>query len=328
MKKYGYDETTGALFSWEFGLQFEGITKMPEGAFKSVDRPEDEMLGCVFMSGWNGTFVVIRSDGKSNEQYCLFGYDSKVGYWKEQNVRQSQMEIFNTYCICGEVVQYPEKVADICYRHRTSRMYVCPLANELAALGVLVRNMDKMLPYRVQLAWDNKEPINAEFKEFDPKLDGDGLGRMADLVTHGLSPVNEMMTTVGVSPFYGKTLHREWCSGSRVIVRRSEVDTLFPRVPISSKNYAATSVFVKMETSEKFRELSGYNEKYIDVFVATDYVPGVSTFMRFYKTFSGRGFVFVSDRDVVQHKKIVPIFRSDRAYKVQRETYEQRRSSQ
>jgi hypothetical protein len=332
MKKFGYDKVSGALFSCEFDLHFEGISQAPpDGAFISINHLEDEMIGCAFMSGWTDTFVVIHSDG-FQEHSCLFGFDSRVGYWKGQDIGQDDLNKMSArmpICVCGEIVCYPDTLAGLCSRYPVSRMYVCPLVDELAALGVLVRNTEKTRPRRMQIVWENKDTIDAEFKEFDPKLDGDGLGRMADLVANGFLPVNEMMTAVGVSPFYGKTLHRDWIQGSKVIVRRVEIDSLFPQVPISAKNYAAISVFVRMETTEQFRSISGYNGQYIDVFVSTDTVPGVSTFMRFYKTFSGKGFVFVSNcDDVIPHEKIIPVFRSDRAYRVAQSKYEQSRRPQ
>jgi hypothetical protein len=325
MKRYGYDKETGSLFSWDQDFLFDGSGKVaPEGAFVSEDRIRDEMAGCAFMSGWTGTFVVISSDGEI-EHASVFGFSLRKGYWKGLDLDREvwkKMSIRTPICVCGSVVLSPEKISSLCARYPNSRMYVCPLVDGLSALGVLVGNL-KSMPRRMQIACDNKEPIDVEFKEFDPQLDGDGLGRMADLVTHGLLVVNEMKTVQGVSPFFGKTLHRDWMPGSQVIVRRVEIDTLFPQVPISAKDYAATSVFVKMKTTDQFKEAAGYNEPFVDVVVSTDYLPEVSTFMRFYKTFSGRGFVFVSEQNLVRHKEIVPVFRATKAYRVPRDKYEQ-----
>ena len=328
MKRYGYDKDTGSLFSWNQDFVFEGSGKVaPDGAFLSVDRIRDEMFGCAFMSGWTGTCIVISSDGEI-EHASILGFSLRKGYFfKGLDVDQEELKKMSVgipICVCGSVVLSPEKTASLCSRYPNARMYVCPLVYGLSALGVLVRNIDKTFsPWRMQIGCDNNEPIDAEFKEFDPKLDGDGLGRMADLVTHGLFVVNEMKTVNGVSPFYGKTLHRDWLPGSQVIVRRVDVDTLFPQVPISAKDYAATSVFVKMKTTDQFRDVAVYNEQFVDVAVSTDYLPEVSAFMRFYKTLSGRGFVFVSEQDRVRHKEIVPVFRSNKAYRVPRDKYEQ-----
>lgn len=327
MKKYGYDPKTGSLFSWEFDFQFEGKGGLvPEGAILSEDQTEDEMVGCAYLSGRTGSFIVIHS-GCSGDigHYRMFGNDPRLGLWKGNDIdpaKLAQMSDRMSLCVCGKVVQFPDKLARLCSRFSSSRMYACPLVDELAAFGALARGIG-VKPYRVSLCWDNKAPIDARYRAFDPRLEGDALGRMAEVVDKNIPVVNEVMTTIGISPFYGKAVHRDWMPGSKVVVRIVEMDRWFPQVPISAKNYAATTVFVKMETTEQFREQTGYNEAFADVFVATDYVPGVSTFMRFYKTLSGRGFVFVSDQDKVKHGEVVPVFRSDKAYRVQRDQYEQ-----
>lgn len=325
MKKYGYDPKTGYLFSWEFDFQYEGKNELvPEGAVISEDRETDEMVGCAFLSGWTGEFLVLRSDG-GDKKFCLFGTDLRIGMWKGSEVEpQNLAKMISTMpiCVCGKIVQDPEEMAMLCAMFPNSRMYACPLVEELAAFGALVRVV-KGRPHRVDFSRDNKEIIEAEFRAFDPSLDGDGMGRMAEIVHAGRPVVNEVKSVVGVSPFYGRTLNWDWTPGCQIIVRAAEMDRFFPRTPISAKNYVATSVPVKIEITHLFQMESGYNEVFADVFVATDYVPGVSTFMRFYKTFSGRGFVFVSDQDKVRHGPIVPVFRSDKSYRVPRDKYEQ-----
>lgn len=325
MKRYGYDLETGALFSWEFDFQYEGKRMAsPEGAVVSTDREEDEMAGCAFLSGWSGTFLVIRSDGE-NERFCLFGWDQRIGHWKGQNISQDNLRKMTArmpLCVCGKVVESPAMMSRLCTRFPSSRMYACPLVEELAAFGVLAKSIGKR-PHRAVMVWDNKTAIDAESKAFDPVLDGDSMGRMADLVAGGFPVVNEVMSSIGVSPFYGRTLHKRWMDGSLFIVRMVEMDKFFPKASISAKNYAATSVPVKMETTEQFQALMGYNEPFADVFVATDYVPGVSTFMRFYKTICGLGIVCSSAQGSVRHGEIVPVFRSDKAYRVSRDKYEQ-----
>ena len=324
MKKYGYDKDSGILMSLDSDFWFEGKTlSAPEGSFISEDREVDEMTGCAFLSGWSGTFMVLKSDG-TDEKHCVFGWETGKGHWKGNNVSQDDLRKLSTrmpICVCGSVVLSPEAMGKLCSRFPNSRMYACPIVEELAAFGVLVRNAGKR-PYRAALFWDNKDTIDAEFQTYDPVLEGDSMGRMADVITAGLPAVNEVMKTIGVSPFYGRTLHKGWIPGSQIIVRTVDMDSLFPISPISAKNYVATSVPVKMETTEQFRELTGYNEPFADVFVSTDYIPGLSTFMRFFKTLSGRGFVFTSKNDKKKHGPIVPVFRGDKVYRVLKEKYE------
>ena len=314
--KYGYDKVTGSLVSWDFDFHYEGKHSLPpEGAKISENQVEDEMIGCAFMSGWSDNVIVIRSDGDSF-QYGIFGVDAKHGLWIGTGPDQEMLKKMSSrmpICVCGKIVSDSVKMMTLCGRFPTSRIYVCPLIDELAAFGVLIREIGHK-PYRFIPAWDNKEQLNAEHITFDAHLEGDGYGRMADVVFRGLPVLNEMMTTIGVSPFYGKVLHAGWVPGSLALVRLQDMDTFFPHTFISAKNYAATSVPVRMETTEKFRKsvMDGYNEAFIDVFVVTDYVPGISTFLRFYKTFSGKGFVFATERD---QKRTMPIFRADKAYR-------------
>jgi len=323
--RFGYDKSTGALFSWEHDLRFEGKVKQPpDGAFVSESRIEDDMIGAAFMSGWSGTFIVLHSDG-FNEHVCLMGFDLRTGYWIGKDIPKNQLRSSLPICICGPIVSSPERMAAKCYQYPTSRMYACPVVDEISAIGALLRNVDVKRPCRTQLFWDNTDEIGAEHKDFDPSMDGDGYGRMADLVAHGLFAVNEMMKTVGVSPFYGKVLHRDCLPESQMIVRRVDVDRLFPSIPVSAKNYAAVSVPVMMETTSQFRAETGYNGPFVSVFVSTDYVPGVSTFMRFYKTFSNMGHVYTSNLERMatdgagglsaMMRNCVPVFRSNRAYR-------------
>ena len=325
MKKYGYDQWTESLVSWDFTFHYEGKHPLPPaGAFISENQVEDEMVGCAFMSGMSGSLMMVYSDGH-NFTYCLFGVDSQSGMWRGNVVDQdalSKISMRVPICVYGGIVRLPEQMATLCNRFPNSRMYACPMIEELSAFGALVKKIGHK-SYRFIPAWENKQTMDAEFVTFDPSLNGDGYGRMADVLSHGMPVVNEIMTTVGVSPFYGKTLHSNWQAGCQVIVRIQDIDSFFPRIPISAKNYAATSVPVRMETTDQFRMMTGYNDEVADVFVATDYVPEVSTFMRFYKTLSAKGFIFASDQDKVMHKGYVPVFRSDKAYRLTRENYEQ-----
>lgn len=333
MKQYGYDPLTGHTFSLERDFQYEGVfpSAPSENCYvagdRSEDRLEDEIIGCAFLSGWKGTFLAIHS--VNNPKRFLFGFEDCMRYWRGPDINDADFKRLSyrmPICVSGGIVANSEQMAALCSEYPHSRIYACPIVDELIAFGVLARNISGS-PYRVNWARDNNETIDADSIKYDPVLDGDGFGRMADLVAHDLlcdlMPVNEIKTTIGLSPFYGKVLHKKWIKGSQIIVRIEMMDELFPNIPISAKNYAATSVPVKMETTSQFSELTGYNEPFADVFVATDYVPGVSVFMRFYKTLSGRGFVFTSDQGNVQHGPIVPVFRGNMAYRVLREKYEQ-----
>jgi hypothetical protein len=327
MKTYGYDAESNALFSWDSDFRFEGIrTSAPEGAFISSDRQLDEMTGCAFMSGWSEPLVVIRSDG-IDERFELFAFDVRTRrIWQGKGAPKEhliKMAAWMPICVCGKIVSFPDKMADLCRRFPNSKVYACPVVDELAAFGVLVRNLS-LNPRRIPMAWENRESIDAESISYDPVLEGDAMGRMADVVARGMPAVNEMMTTVGVSPFYGRTLFRDETSGI-AMVRISEMDYLFSTVPVSAKNYAATSVPVRMRNTDQFAERTGYNGTFVDVFVATDYMLGVCDFLRFLAVTTKKGIAFSADQIRVKHADMVSVFRWDRAYRVPREKYEQSR---
>lgn len=331
--KYGYDISTGHLFSFDKDFKYEGMHMMPpnrEGNEIFITNGcidvglSDRLYGCMFASGWDDKVIVLDANGNSLKYY-LVGKDM-IGFWsKNLYVGDKQYKdalLKYPLCVCGDAVYNPDKMLSICCLHPTSRMFACPIVEQLASFGVLASKLGRN-PYRMKFQWENKDVIDCDFKGFDKSLDGDSYGRMADLVTHGLRPVNEIMNTVGVSPFFNRVIHRHYEEGCVFIVRMADVDRLFPQIPISAKNYVATSVPVKMKTSCEFRKESGYNGEFADVFVSTDYIQDIGIFMRFFKTFSGIGIVCTSDKDNISKSMCVPLFRSDRVYRMSVSQYEQ-----
>lgn len=325
MKQFGYDQNNGYLFSWEFDFQYEGIVPSPPvGAIISENQISDSMMGCAFMSGWSGKMIVLYSNGIDYE-YRVFSREFGGAFWKGPIMTQEEANIIGEslpFCVCGEIVRQPEKLFDFCNQHPTSRVYVCHVIKELAAFGALAGKINK-LPHRAGLVWDNTDTLDAESISFNPKLYGDSYGNMALQVSQGRIVCNDIMKSVGLSSFYGKDIHTCWTKGCIFIVRIAEANKFFPETPISAKNYAATSVPVRMKTSDAFRSVTGYNEPFANVLIATDYIPGLSTFMRFYKSFSGRGVVCSTEHNTVQHGLFIFVFRSDRVYRVNNDKYEQ-----
>jgi len=318
--KYGYDPETGCLMSLDRNdeLTDEGVLQYPPlEALKTQNRIEATLEGCINLSSWKGYNVAIFSDGNKRKLFLTHLSEELFVYIPIQDFIPNKFPI----CVCGDIVRHPDKMMDLCAEYPCSMIYACPIVEELPSIGILVSSNKHKGGRRYPLAWENNNPVNAECRKFDPKLDGDGMGRMADLVANNLLPVNEYKTALGVSSFYGKILHKEWMEESVCIVRMTDMDRLFPNTPVSAKNYAATSVPVKMETTSQFREEAGYNKSDVEVFVSTDYLPDCATFMRFYKTFSGKSFVWASDMDKIDHKPIIPVFRHNGAYRVKREEY-------
>jgi len=325
VKKYGYDPITKSLFTWDGEFQFGRVDSF-EGEGVSVVTTERrifyEMAGCHFLSGFQSPSYFFRVDDFSKNVLMMRGLvlDLKIqvmDYHPWESVKKWYRSGFSI-ALCGQIVKSPEAVAEFCRAFPCETVYVCPLVEELAAFGALVTTLEKESPRRANLFVPNTEVINAEFKEFDPKLAGDGLGRMASLVHRGIPVLNEMRTGPGISPFYGKIIHDGSKNVSNYIVSLEGIDEYFPYEPISARFYAATSVPVRMSVMPKFRKDSGCESEYADVFVASDYVPDLSVFMRFYRLMSGKSFVGISDaKDITAFaKKTMPVFRYNRAYKV------------
>ena len=323
--KHGYDPVNGFLCTWNGDFQFSKVDSIPCDTKDVVivtaeRRMLYEMVGCCFLSGFRDNSYVFRMGG--------FGQDMAIMYWpSDLTIRLSDggswtnikkwCPLGSRIALCGSIVKSPDAMAQFCQMFPCESVYVCPLVDELAAFGALVSILDKEKPRRANLLIPNTENIDTEFREFDPKLAGDGLGRMAGLIHRGIPVLNEMRKSLGVSVFYGRIIHDGLKGGSEYIVDLDSINTYFPLEPVSAKLYAATSVPVRMVVTSEFRKASGCEREYADIFVASDYVPDLPVFMRFYKLMSGRDFVGTSNvNDKMFVRRIMPVFRYNRAYKL------------
>jgi len=323
MTRHGYDPGTKALFSWEREFRFEGLAdSAPEGSFLVSGDPEtrvlQELAGCMFLSGCGDGCLAARMEDPDEEVMGLMGrfrgrvvpFRGGLGSLAEVVPRDW------TVCVCGLAARDPGKVARFCRAVPCRRTYVCPLVDELAAFGALVMRLPEERPRRAWLYAPDERPAGDEFVEFDPKLEGDGYGRMADLVRRGMPVLNEMMSGPGLVPFYGKVLTDGLQGASVYVVRSQEVADFFPVEPLAA-TYAAMCVPVRVGNTAEFAKASGWRGDWVDVAAASDAVPGVAAFARFYKVMSGRGFFGVSDpKEVSIARRKAPVFRHNRAYRV------------
>lgn len=322
MTYHGYDPQSKCLFSWDGDFKYLGKTdKPPEGSFlvEEEDKQWLEMAGCQFLSGHRRHCVMYLSAGDNSVSAYgdMLKIDCKWSHCYNWEQVIKHVHIAAPICVGGYVVNDPAEMAKLCKSYPSNSIYACPLVEELAAFGVLVVNIqDRERPRRTSLCIPNTELLSGECVEFDTKLDGDGFGRMADLVKQGKPVLNEMMTCPGVSPFYGKIVTRETGDLSTFIVRSDVIDKYFPSEPISSKSYAATSVPVEMVNTEVFRKDSGCNREKVNIMVASDYVPGLQVFSTFYRIMSGLPFFGVTESKIFT--KNPPVFRYNRGYKGRR----------
>jgi hypothetical protein len=332
--RWGYDPGSKFLFSLRGEFSFEGTSGSVDSLGDGSDvalaaepvhssgweaRVAQELAGCMFLSGWRGNCLALRMGLLDDECYGAAGMLRGRSVTVHGSLGSMPDALPNgcPACLCGPAVKDPGKVAEFCRAFPNSRVYVCPLVDELAAFGALVVAASEEKPRRVNLFVPNKERLNEEFVEFDPKLDGDGYGRMADLVKMGLPVLNEMMSGPGVSPFYGKVITDGLSGASVYVMRPQDADRFFPKEPISAKTYAAMCVPTRMVNTEAFSSKSGWKGKRVDVVVASDMIPELFTFMGFYAVMTGRGFFGTAPAgEVTIIRSKAPVFRSDRAYRV------------
>jgi hypothetical protein len=318
---YGYDTESKFLFSFGESFRFEGKVDSPPDSATLVfpdQKKHYEFIGCKFLSGLRKASVVAWSDG-AVVSYVVCQYDKNLGY-KELEKSQTVAE----YCaektsvsLCGPVCRNPQKVAEFCRRFPITVNYVCPLVDELAAFGALVSDTRGAIPHRAFFGVPNEQAIDSEFVEFNKTLNADGLGRMAHLISMGIPVMNEMMTAVGISPFFGKMIHDGLRGSDVYIVRSANVNKLFPKETISVKNYAAIYVPVRVVNTKEFSNLTKCTSPTVDIFVTSEYVPGLPDFMRYYMVMTGHPFVGVAEAGDVQFSdRMIPVFRFNRGYRV------------
>jgi hypothetical protein len=321
MTHHGYDPQSKNLFSWDGDFKYLGkIDKPPENSFIVSEKGKRlcELIGCMFLSGCRKERIVLSLNKIGEEVFGLMGsiFGRRITFntttvegMGKINGRENMM-----VCLCGGIVKHPQDMSEFCRMLPCSSVYACSVVEELAAFGVLVCGLaGKEKPRRLNFCVPNTELLGTECQEFDMKLEGDNFGRMADVIRQGIPVLNEIMTCMGISPFYGKVLVKEFAGLSTFIIRSDAVDRYFPYEPISAKSYAATSVFVEMKNTPIFSEHSGCNAKKVNIMVASDYVSGLQVFMTFYKIMSG--FSFVGVAELKDFPKSIPVFRYNKGYK-------------
>lgn len=323
--RYGYDFLSKCLFSWEDDFKFEGRRDVPPDGSFLVPAGEDaramaELMGCMFLSGCRSVCVVVRAKSMDGEACGLVGVmPGRIRTFNVQNLRDVASVVEGKpVCLCGEIVKSPEKVSEFCRMFPSLKVYVCPVVEELAAFGALVPAMfDKERPRRVDFCVPDGRQAGDKFVAFDPKLEGDGYGRMAYHVSRGRPVFNQMMSEPGISSFYGRVLTDGIGGCGLYFVRSQEMDEFFPEEPLSVKLYGAMCVPVRVGNTEKFKEATKYADGKVDIMCVSDMVRGLTTFMGFYRAMSGKGFFGASP--VCQVKQLVGrglVFRSDRGYRV------------
>ncbi len=229
-----------------------------------------------------------------------------------------RLSLFSMIIVCHTEARDPEFMGKLCANSPSREVYALPWVETPEELEANTKTNGGK-PNRMWPCEENHELMADESVEMDEKLPGDAFGRMAHIVAHGGIAINEVMTTRGWSPFYGMMLG---CGGSRCFaVNGDTVDYYFPQAPLSAKMYAATTVPVMFENTELFADASGCKDETVAVMVSSEYMPGLPTFMRFWKITSGRDMVCLIEPKSLRPSKSVPLFRYNKGYMMNAEDF-------
>lgn len=298
MKYYGYDGITKCLFSYDGEFKYEGkVDVAPSGAFvvEEKNRPWLELSACRFLSGHRKNCVFYMSD------------------WEQE---KTNIGLQDYLCIAGSIANEPSKISEICMKNPCNTIYVCPLVEELASFGVLITNLHEEKPRRASLCVPKMIDVVDDCLEYDKELNGDGYGKMADIINRGFPVLNAMMDCPGISPFYGRILAKKSGPPFTYIVRSDSLKRLFPKEPLSLKHYVATSVPVEVNNTDTFKKESGCEEDKINIVTSSDYITGLPIFMNFYKVMSGMDFVGTTCSKQLISSKKVPMFGYNKACRI------------
>jgi len=323
-RRWGYDPEFGFLFSWNREFRFEGkvgdvdsIGWYDVDVVESENRQMTEVAGCMFLSGCRRNCLALRVDD-------LEDVVGMVGMFRGRaRTVRGGLESMQPFVVpsgpvlmCGPAVKDPDKVARFCRVFPTSTVYVCPLVDELAAFGALALGLPEEKPRQVNLFISNTEPLDGVAVEFDSKLDGDGLGRMAHAVKMGAKVMNEMMVGPGLPRFYGQVVSDGMGGSETYVVRMRAMDGFFPLEPISAKSYAAMYVPVRMTNTHEFSKATWCEATSVNVLVVSDRIWELPTFERFYNVMTGRSVFGVSTpKDVDKARTQMAVFRNNKGYR-------------
>ena len=306
---------------WQDGQFRFGVE--PEDAHEVSHVAPASAVGAAFLSGTRGCPVLyIDRDGK--EQHFIV---SGAQVLPREEGCIANLPPNYQWALCGPGVGDPYLVMNQCRLTRAHTVTVCPFVDQQAAFGYITGALtlqSKEKPRMTRFCEPWVESLDIEGQEFDPKLEGDGFGRMAHLVQARLPVVNQMMRSPSIPVFYGRVLMTGGWWGRPVFLMLARTATkYFPTECLGSKNYAATWVPVAVRNTREFAKASGWGHSYVVIFVASELTPGLGTFLRFVETMGKEDFVTSSDpRNVpLIESDTIPLFRHHAAYNVSGEQF-------
>ena len=307
MQIQSYDAMTGHSFSWNGEIFYQGkLASAPSDALtgEPSDNHLSEMTGCYFLSGLRNTAYVYWSDGKARFVTLVKGTSTTRN---------------PILCLCGPICAKPDLLMEQFGDLLGTSIYICPLQEELRAFGILAQELIKGLckPRKIPLYDKNYDLIpGREHLDFQDNLDGDCIGRLAQVVGSGIPVINEIRKSIGVSPFYGKVLVKNTMTFGKpvsFVISISAVDRYFPKMPITSR-YMAATVSVQVRNTDAFREASGDNSEFVNIHLATDSDPDLRLFLEYLNIFGKQEFAAAYERKTFPMENKLPVIRYNRGY--------------
>ena len=320
LDRLGYDPDSGHLFRWDGKFHYEGkVTACPSGALIAKDSSRCRAVGALFLSGIHDVAV------------CLDVTGSIINFWvarygcMELNLLSLDpvKEVLSvptgiSIVICGLICSQPDRLRNLCHAYPAHWLRPVQLIEGLAAFGVLAETLVKEgqeQPRQVQLMSPCRDDIEgAEFQEFDPKLEGDGVGRMANLVAKGQPVLNQMWAGPCLTGFYGSIISRE---GNGVWMTTVEqAAKMFPVEPPSIKKHVARYVPVQVKATDAFREQTDCEDERVNLLVASGVIPDSTTFLRMFFPYCGKKIVCLLDPKSSEAPKNLPVYRYNKGWRM------------
>jgi len=311
-------DSSGVGFSFDGDFHFHKDGSMLDGnVCGDGAASKASAMGCYFLSGSRNPMLIVWSDGEAQERFILARVMGRFA------ISRAIGELPDSVGICGPVCDMPDKVVKLCRSLSFSNIYVCPLVKGIAAFGLLANEVHEVRNRRIPLFWNNTQELDSECQLFDANLDGDGLGRMANLVAKGIPVLNDMLTTPQVDTFYGRVLSFKEYEEPIYLLRSSKIREVFQTESIPIRDYVATQVPIELNNTEAFEKETGCVSRKVTVMSSSEYIPGLPEFLRFLSIMGGKEWVISSKANSFEPERGIPVFRHHGGYRVDKEDYKE-----
>lgn len=279
-------------------------------------------VGAAFLSGKKKVHTVYVNKDGSEYNFIVSGPTVVQTKNTVEDLKPN-----DSWVICGEGIKDKRILRNFCERTKACTVTVSPLNDYLVPFGhavgiLMVKQLIKPRMTRFCKPWEESLPL--EGKDFDPELEGDGIGRMAHLVQSRTPVINQMMKTPSVNAFYGRVLMSGRWWGDPIFLMLPEIALkYFPAELLSIRNYSSTWVPTAVNNTDEFAKESGYGGSQVNIFVASELTPMLGSFLRFVQIMSKDEFISSSDPKDLPIPEKIPLFRYHSAYNIDEDIFKE-----